>query len=117
MLYREEDIEMPKTRKQIILGDILPSNIKILSGREEGKRARLHYNLDEIDQQDIEVEVNIPSKFWTISSSYFLGCFGKSVRNLGVEGFKKKYQFKCDPIFEPNIEDGIARSVNTTGVL
>lgn len=117
MLYKKEDIDMQEKRKRITLGDMLPANTKILSGREDGKNARLHYKLDEIDQQGIEVEVNIPSKFWTISSSYFLGCFGKSVRKLGVERFKQKYQFKCDPIFRSNIEDGIARSVNTTGIL
>ncbi len=103
-----------ENRKRFTLGDTLPANTKTLSGLEEGNKARLYYKLDEIDQQNIEVEINIPSKFWTITSSYFLGCFGKSVRNLGIEGFKQKYKFKCDPVFKPIIEDGIARSVNTT---
>ena len=105
---------MKEKRKRLVLGDTLPASTKILSGLEEGNKARLYYKLDEIDQQNIEVEIDIPSKFWTITSSYFLGCFGKSVRNLGIEGFRQKYKFKCDPVFKPNIEDGIARSVNTT---
>ena len=105
---------MKEKRKRLVLGDTLPASTKILSGLGEGNKARLYYKLDEIDQQNIEVEIDIPSKFWTITSSYFLGCFGKSVRNLGIEGFRQKYKFKCDPVFEPNIEDGIARSVNTT---
>lgn len=105
---------MKENRKRFTLGDTLPANTKTLSGFEEGNKARLYYKLDEIDQQNIEVEINIPSKFWTITSSYFLGCFGKSVRNLGIDGFKQKYKFKCDPVFKPIIEDGIARSVNTT---
>ena len=105
---------MKEKRKRLVLGDTLPASTKILSGLEEGSKARLYCKLDEIDQQNIEVEVDIPSKFWTITSSYFLGCFGNSVRNLGIEGFRQKYKFKCDPVFKPNIEDGIARSVNTT---
>ena len=105
---------MKEKRKSLILGDALPASTKILLGLEEGSKSRLHYKLDEIDQQNIEVEIDIPSKFWTITSSYFLGCFGNSVRNLGIEGFRQKYKFKCDPVFKPNIEDGIARSVNTT---
>ncbi len=103
--------------KIIMLGDHLPSNKRILSGRDVGEDARKRYHLDELDKQDEQIEVVIPDKIWTLGASYFLGCFGKSVRTLGEDKFRGKYTFKCNKIFLPNIEDGIYRAMHTSGGL
>ena len=103
--------------KIIILGDHLPSNKRILSGRDVGEKARDRYKLSEFDDLDGVVTIVIPKKIWTLSASFFLGCFGNSVRKLGEEKFRQKYIFDCDELFRPNIDDGIYRALNTTGDL
>lgn len=106
-----------QAEKSIILGDHLPSNKRILSGRDVGEQARLRYHLDDLDTNEETVTVEIPVKIWTLSASFFLGCFGNSVRKLGEDKFRKKYIFKCDDLFIPNINDGIYRALHTSGDL
>ena len=103
--------------KTIILGDHLPSNKRILSGRDTGEAARKRYKLDVLDADDETIIVKIPDKIWTLSASFFLGCFGNSVRKLGEDNFRKKYIFDCDELFIPNIDDGIYRALHTSGEL
>ena len=100
--------------RQIMLGDHLPSNKKILSGRDVGEVARQRYHLDELDELDEVVKVVIPDKIWTLGASYFLGCFGNSVRKLGEDKFREKYIFECNELFLPSIEDGIYRALHTS---
>lgn len=106
---------MKNNGTKIVLGENLPSNTKILSGRDVGEAARKYFHLDEKDLLDEIITVNIPEKIWTVSASYFLGCFGKSIRHFGEEKFREKYIFDCSDIFYENIEDGIARALHTTG--
>ena len=103
--------------KTITLGDHLPSNKRILSGRDTGEDARKRYNLDTLDATPGTITVVIPQKIWTLGASYFLGCFGNSVRKLGEEAFRAKYLFDCDEIFIPSIDDGIYRALHTSGDL
>lgn len=87
-------------------------NEKVLAGRPEGKEYRAHLNLDNIDKTSDVVEVIIPEYFFSLNSSFFLGCFGPSVRNLGEQSFREKYVFTCDSALKKGIEDGISRALN-----
>ena len=100
--------------RQVVLGDHLSRNKRILSGRDVGEMARQRYHLDELDASDEAVKVVIPDKIWTVGASYFLGCFGDSVRKLGEDKFRAKYIFECNELLSPNIEDGIYRALHTS---
>lgn len=80
---------------------------KVLSGREEGKSMRKTLKLDTRDSDNEKYELIVPDVL-SITASYFLACFGESVRKLGEEGFLKKYQFKTNnESINKNIKDGI----------
>ena len=96
------------------LGSLISGESKILSGRDTGEVARKRFKLDELDIKDEKVVVNIPKRVWSINSSFFLGCFGKSVRTLGEEKFREKYIFDCDEVLRANVDDGISRAINNS---
>lgn len=88
---------------------------KVLSGREEGYQMRKTLKLDKRDNDDIEYEIVVPEVF-SITASYFLACFGDSIRLLGKECFKKKYKFvflsEKNQSLRNNIEAGIDSALN-----
>lgn len=84
----------------------------VLAGRPEGTDYRAVLGLDNIDTNGEIVEVIIPEYFFSLNSSFFLGCFGPSVRKLGEKNFRSKYIFICDSSLKKGIEDGISRALN-----
>ena len=103
---------------EIDFSKLIKGNIKIFSGRDKGENARKNFNLDKLDLKEDEiVNVFIPEEIWSINSSFFLGCFGPSVRKLGEDGFREKYVFNCGSIILKNIEDGISRALKTSNPL
>jgi hypothetical protein len=89
------------------------TKLKVLSGRPNGAAYREKLNLDNEDKSTDIVSVIIPDLFFSVNSSFFLGCFGKSVRFLGENKFRQKYIFECDEVIrEKCIEDGISRALN-----
>lgn len=102
---------------QIDLNNCKRKNVKVLSGRDVGIDFRKKFKLDDIDMNKESVEVIVPEDLYSINSSFFLGLFGPSVRHLGEEGFKKKYQFKCDSIIQKNIEDGMSHALKGSDAL
>lgn len=102
----------------IDLGNFIQANVKVLSGRDKGELARKQLKLDELDAQEIDkIEVKIPTKVWSMNSSFFLGCFGPSVRKLGESLFRNKYVFQCDEVILKNVEDGISRALKVADPL
>jgi len=99
---------------KIKLGNELKSNSRILSGREEGKKARKKYNIDTLDNNQDEISIEIPSNTLALNSSFFLGMFDQSVLLLGEEKFKQKYKFKCESEIRESIEDGINRALKNS---
>lgn len=96
-------------KKKLII--TLNDNIKILSGRDEGKSMRNKLRLDLIDADSDEYIVEIPDVF-SITASYFLACFGESIRLLGKEKFCKKYSFDTKKeVIKRNILTGIDSAV------
>ena len=92
---------------KINLSSKIDPKIKVLSGREFGKKLRKEYDLNNEDSKDGIVEVLIGSDVFSMTSSCFLGMFGKSVRKLGEKQFRKKYIFTCEKAIKDNIDIGI----------
>ena len=94
------------------------SEISTLAGREYGKLQRGNHNLEELDCNDDVITVNIPKNIIFMSSSFFLGMFGESVRKRRDElSFKEKYVFKCSENVNKNIDNGIFDALNTESAL
>lgn len=101
------------TKKRIDLIDKKNKNGKSIgiSGRDLGKLQRARLKLDEEDTKDNVCEVFVENNIIVISTSYFLGMFGDSVRTLGSrEKFLDKYNFICNPKALKYIEDGIIQA-------
>lgn len=97
---------------KINLEKYMEDGAKVLSGRDAGISARERENLEELDNQLILgtiCDVIIPTQLWSLNSSFFLGFFGPSVRTLGEEMFRKKYNFQYNgnERIKDDIEQGI----------
>lgn len=90
----------------IDLGSYRTAGVRVLAGRERGRLVRGKAGLDKLDKAPDPVEVHVPDDLWAITSSFFLGMFGDSVRFLGEEGFRKHYIFTGKDI-SSIFEDGI----------
>ena len=85
---------------------------KVLSGRSEGEKMRKQLKLDIRDDDKETYEIRVPELF-AITASYFLACFGISVRKLGKDGFNNKYRFVTSQnSIKKNIATGIEGSLN-----
>jgi ribosomal protein L31 len=74
----------------------------VYSGRDRGEALRKKYNLDMTEDAADVVEVVIPIATYTISSSFFLGLFGPSVRKCGsVDNFERKFNFRGPEFLKP----------------
>ena len=71
------------------------------SGRSEGREVRKEHELDKKDGDGCVYDVYIPRNTTSINPSFFLGLFYSSIKKLGMEKFKKKYN---------SIDDGRAAS-------
>ena len=94
--------------------DLTPDNkeVKVLSGRDKGEQLREFFLLDSLDKVIKGVTiVYIPDDIYSISSGYFLGLFGKSIRCLGELNFRKRYHFVCENCLLSNIDDGIKQAL------
>lgn len=85
---------------------------QVLCGREYGIKVRNIFDLDGIDkiveaQRNLKVIVMIPDTVHIIDSLFFGGMFKKSIERFGKDGFKKVYNFICNPIMDITIENGI----------
>lgn len=77
----------------------------VYTGRDRGESLRAHYKLDSLDVEREPIRVVIPDDTWTVSSSFFLGLFGPSVRRLGsVDEFKRKYNFVAPAFLQPVLD-------------
>ncbi|MCK4258024.1 MAG: hypothetical protein KAX49_03550 [Halanaerobiales bacterium] len=93
------------------------NEVKVLSGREIGKKHRDKFNLNRLDKNNDTINIIVPDDLYSINTSYFLGLFGPSIRNLGEDQFRKKYIFQCDEVIRLNIEDGIELALKDSDVL
>lgn len=101
---------MKKKKITIDILEGIPNSKKIfaISGRDLGFKQRKHHKLNELEDDNDIIEIEIANNIIFLSSSFFLGMFGESVRKCGSkEKFKEKFIFKTNGQIESNIEDGI----------
>jgi len=79
---RSTEISLAKWRTQ-----------KVFVGREAGYACREFFKLDELDKVGTEITVTIPEEVYSVNSSFFLGMFGDSIRDLGKDRFHSQYHF------------------------
>ena len=99
-----------KKTKKINLLDGIPNSKSLfaISGRDLGFKQRKFHKLDELEDNYDEIEIAIDNNIIFLSSSFFLGMFGESVRKCGnKENFIQKFIFKSNNQLKSNIEDGI----------
>jgi hypothetical protein len=84
----------------------------VYTGRDRGEALRKQLHIEEFDDDNASVNVIIPASTYTVSSSFFLGMFGPSVRKLGsLELFWKKFQFNAPKPLMPLLEAHAARAL------
>ena len=84
----------------------------VFTGRPRGEMLRAKLHVEDYDVGDVQVEVRIPDTTYSISSSFILGLFGKSVVLAGSkEAFYKKYHFNATPLFEGIIDSCVTRAL------
>ena len=82
----------------------------VFTGRERGEKARKVLKLDSVTEND-RVNVVIPDGVYTVTSSYFLGLFGKSIRDLGLEKFSSVFKFESPDFLKDSIAEWSFRAV------
>lgn len=80
--------------KTIDLEQFAQGRITLLAAKPKGADARMALNIDDLDKSDDVVDVLIPDYIITLTPSFFLGLFSKSLDYLGEEKFFQKYHFK-----------------------
>lgn len=81
----------------INLVEVLEEGKKFLNGEENGEKARLHFKLDEFDNNTLLGYVIVKEPVHSVIKSFIQGLFRKSVDKLDKESFYKKYKFtSCD---------------------
>lgn len=93
--------------------DLSNTGGKILSTRARGESVRQSLDLDQLDAQDETVDVIFPENLEVLTSSFFLGMFGPSVRACGSRDlFIGKFVFKnASHYVWEDINDGIGRAL------
>ena len=82
--------------------------LRVCIGRDHGARAREITGLDRLDFDPSvgRVLVLVPQDAWDVSSAFWMGMFGPSVRRLGAAGFRARYEFRGG-IHRDDVEAGI----------
>ena len=83
---------------------------RVLAGRDLGSEARKEAGLDALDGTEVPVTVFVPPDLLTVSSSFFRGMFGDSIRKLRERGFREHYRFEgknIDRMKDDSIRDAL----------
>lgn len=90
----------------------------VYSGRPRGAAARVRYLLDEVDKDsNTVVDVSVPDRTYSMTSSFFLGLFGPSVVRAGSrEAFFQKYHFKAKPVLKNAFIDYVDVALQAKGL-
>lgn len=95
----------------------LTQHTKVISGRNKGIELREKLKIEEKDVDEEIYEFEIAPYVYSFNSSCFLGLFSTSIKKMGEQKFREKYQFKCSDLIRMNIEDGIRDAVNNVNPL
>lgn len=84
----------------------------VYSGRDRGELARREKRMGDLDSSDGVIEVNISDATYAVTSSFFLGLFGPSIKKCGNrDAFLAKFQFDIPEPFKPMLESCIERAL------
>lgn len=85
---------------------------RIYAGRPNGVNAREYFNLSELELEENDVQVIFPENARSISSSFFLGMFGDSIRRAGSKSaFMQHFRFQANPHISQQIDKVVDRAV------
>lgn len=97
--------------------DFSELGMPVFSGRARGEKARNRFDLDSTPD-DQKFIVLIPESVYTVTSSYFLGLFGPSVRKLGSrDAFLGHFEFRAPEHILNKLDDWITRALRDKGAL
>ena len=90
----------------------------VYSGRAKGELARATLNLDAFDRKLAQVIVRIPEDTYSVTTSFFLGLFGESIRKAGSrEAFLRRYHFEMPDVFKSTFDTCIVRALQAQSAL
>lgn len=101
---------------RVDLGEHRSGGSRVFAGRDRGSNVRNQNKLDKLDKEGKVVEVFVPEDVFSINSSFFLGMFGPSIRQLGEEEFRRRYRFVGKDITRVK-EAGIREALRTESPL
>jgi hypothetical protein len=102
--------------KRISLETYRDSGSKIFSGRPRGERVRQSATLAALEDNGFSFEIFVPEDLYSVTSSFFLGMFGDSIRKLGEEEFRRRYKF-CGKNISRVVEEGIREAQKSASPL
>lgn len=86
----------------------------VYSGRPRGESLRTKFALDSVDEENVQVDIEVPEGTYSVTSSFFLGLFGPSVVRAGSsEAFFRKYNFRAKPVLEKAFHDYASLALQT----
>lgn len=90
----------------------------VFTGRTRGETLRHALHVERLDATDTQVEVKIPDSTYSISSSFILGLFGKSVVHAGSkQAFYNKYHFTSNSMFQGIVDSCVTRALQEKNIL
>ncbi len=91
--------------------DFRTLGMPVFTGRSRGENLRKQLRLDQISSEEV-VHVYIPEEVYAVTSSYFLGLFGPSIRSEGsADAFFQKFKFDAPPLIKDAIADFVSRAL------
>jgi len=99
--------------KEKIVFDLTKLGGIVYVGRPNGEAARKHFKVSKVDSDKAyPVDVIFPEKARTLTSSFFLGMFGNSVRAAGSrDEFFERFHFNANAQIIDEIELGIKEAL------
>lgn len=86
----------------------------VYSGRDRGEALREKLEIDSREETADMIDVVIPGSAYTMSSSFFLGLLGPSVRKCGsVDSFERKYRFSAPEFLKPILHGHAELALNS----
>lgn len=85
---------------------------QVFTGRPRGIALRERFKLERADSRLELVEVIIPEDVYSVTSSFFLGMFDKSILTYGSKDkFREHYSFKVPDRINNRIDEWIGRAL------
>jgi len=89
---------------------------RVYVGRPNGELARKFFHVEEFENGDqFPITVEFPKDAKTLTSSFFLGLFGDSVRKAGSrKGFLETFAFTANEDIMEEIDEGIIEALSAS---